>query len=96
VSLVDLAIQRAERIRLELAERTIAAGGQEIRLTASVGLAFNPPGWTRNEKALIVSADQALYQAKARGRNRVVAAPTASQFTSRKTESSIVVALTSM
>ncbi len=95
VSMAELAIQRAERIRHELAERKITAAGHEIHLTASVGLAFHAPGWSRNEKALIVSADQALYQAKARGRNRVVAAAPAPQLAARKPESSIVVALSS-
>ena len=91
VSMSDLAIQRAE-----LAARRIAAAGHEIRLTASVGLAFSPPGRSRNEKSLIVSADQALYQAKASGRNRVVAAPPAAHVAARKAESSIAVALSSM
>jgi diguanylate cyclase (GGDEF)-like protein len=96
VSVAELAIERAERIREDLAERRFAAAGQDINLTASVGLAFHPPGWARNEKALIVSADQALYQAKARGRNRVVAAPPAQQIVERKPESSVVVAMSSI
>jgi diguanylate cyclase (GGDEF)-like protein len=91
VSLVTLALKRAERIRKELAARTIAAAAFEVRLTTSVGLSFNPPGWPRNERALIVLADQALYQAKAGGRNRVVCAPPPSQNGSPKTESSILV-----
>jgi two-component system, cell cycle response regulator len=95
VSLAVRAVQRAERIRLALARRTISAGAQDIRLTASVGLAFNPPGWSRNERALIISADRALYEAKAQGRNRVIAAaplPTAAS----RTESSILVAVPAM
>jgi two-component system, cell cycle response regulator len=93
VSLASLAVRRAERIRVELAARTIAAGSHHVRLTASVGLSFNPPGWPRNERTLIVSADQALYQAKAGGRNRVVCAPPTSLNGSPKTESSILVAM---
>ncbi len=50
VSLASLAVRRAERIRVELAARTIAAGSRLVRLTASVGLSFNPPGWPRNER----------------------------------------------
>ena len=95
VSLAVLAVQRAERIRLALARRTISAGAQDIRLTASVGLAFNPPGWSRNERALIISADRALYEAKAQGRNRVIAAPLSPNATCR-TESSIIVAVPAM
>ena len=93
VSLATLAVQRAERIRAELAVRTIDAGAHVVRLTASVGLSFNPPGWPRNERALIISADQALYQAKARGRNRVVCAAAPAQPDSGRTESSILVAM---
>ncbi len=93
ISLATLAVQRAERIRVELAARMIDAGAHHVRLTTSVGLSFNPPGWPRNERALIISADQALYQAKARGRNRVVCAPPPSPPESGRTESSILVAM---
>ena len=93
VSLASLAVRRAERIRVELAARTIAAGSRLVRLTASVGLSFNPPGWPRNERALIVAADQALYEAKAAGRNRVVCAPTRAPNGIPKTESSILVVM---
>jgi two-component system, cell cycle response regulator len=93
VSLATLAVQRAERIRIELSDRVIDAGKHHVRLTASVGLSFNPPGRPRNERALIISADQALYQAKARGRNRVVCAAPLSQDDSNRTESSILVAM---
>ena len=41
-------------------------------MTASIGLAFAAPGRSRNAMALIMTADEALYQAKADGRNRVV------------------------
>src|SRR5262249_19728339 len=92
VSLIVLASQRAERIRLALARRRIDAPNHEVRVTASLGLAFSPPAWPRNERALIISADQALYQAKAQGRNRVVVAPVTAQCTTR-TESSIIVAV---
>ena len=39
-SVPDLATERAERIRANLAERTIVADGQEIKVTASIGLAY--------------------------------------------------------
>jgi diguanylate cyclase (GGDEF)-like protein len=67
-----LASQRAERIRWSLAARSINAATEAIRVTASVGLAFGLPNGSRNELALIRMADQALYQAKSTGRNRVV------------------------
>ena len=87
VSVPDLAAERAERIRSNLAERCIVAEGTEIRVTASIGLAFAAPGRTRNEMALIMTADEALYHAKADGRNRVVFGHRAMQLAPRQTES---------
>jgi diguanylate cyclase (GGDEF)-like protein len=75
VSVPQLATERAERIRAALAERTIAAQADEIQVTASLGLSFGPPGRARQIMALLQVADQALYQAKAHGRNRVVFLP---------------------
>jgi diguanylate cyclase (GGDEF)-like protein len=88
VSVPDLATERAERIRLNLTERRIVADGQEIQVTASIGLAFAPPGRSRNQMALIIAADQALYKAKAEGRNRVVFGHHSMQLAPRQTESS--------
>jgi two-component system, cell cycle response regulator len=87
VSVPDLAADRAERIRSNLAERTVMAEGTGIRVTASIGLAFAPAGRSRNEMALIMTADEALYRAKAEGRNRVVFGHRAMQLARRQTES---------
>ena len=87
VSVPDLAAERAERIRSNLAERRIVAEGTEIRVTVSIGLAFAAAGRSRNEMALIMAADEALYQAKADGRNRVVFGRRAIQLAPRQTES---------
>ena len=88
VSVPDLATERAERIRANLAERTVVAEGTEIRVDeASIGLAFAPPGRSRTEMALIMTADEALYQAKADGRNCVVFGHRAMQLAPRQTES---------
>jgi two-component system cell cycle response regulator len=87
VSVPDLAADRAERIRSILAERTVMAEGTGIRVTASIGLAFAPAGRSRNEMALIMTADEALYRAKADGRNRVVFGHRAMQLARRQTES---------
>ncbi len=96
ISLVTLAVQRAERIRLAIARRRIPAASLEVCLTASVGLAFSPPGWSRNERALILAADQALYQAKAQGRNKVAVAPLSSDDGARRTESSFVMPISAI
>jgi diguanylate cyclase (GGDEF)-like protein len=71
VSAPDLATERAERIRASQAARRILAGGEEIRVSVSIGLAFGAPGRLRDELTLIETADQALYRAKSAGRNRV-------------------------
>src|SRR4051794_24747433 len=66
------AIDRAERIRRALADSCIDAVGREVRPTAGLGLSFCPPGRARNLTRLITEADEALYLAKDRGRNRVI------------------------
>jgi two-component system, cell cycle response regulator len=72
VSSPDLATERADRIRSSVAARRIRAGGSEIRVTVSIGLAFSAPHWPLSEVSLIQAADEALYQAKADGRNCVI------------------------
>jgi len=86
VSAPERATERAERIRGGLAERTIVVGDDEIQVTASLGLSFSPPGRSRHTMALIQTADQALYRAKASGRNRVVSGQNSTQPVSRTTE----------
>lgn len=70
----DMALDRAERIRANLANRRVVAGGAFINVTASLGLAYSPPGRNRGDSHLIMKADQALYEAKSAGRDRVVLA----------------------
>jgi two-component system cell cycle response regulator len=73
VSCLELALERAERIRQNLAERAVWTDSAQVRVTASIGLAFGPPGRPRHhDRTLILRADQALYKAKAEGRNRVI------------------------
>ncbi len=68
----DLALERADRIRLNVAGRRIRTGGGEVRVTVSIGLSYGWPEWPLNEISLIEAADEALYQAKAGGRNCVI------------------------
>ena len=62
----------AERVRKAVAASTVAAGGAHFNVTASVGLAAATVSMSGFE-AQLNAADQALYQAKDEGRNRVVA-----------------------
>ncbi len=66
--------QRAERLREAVGELEIPYHGLSLgALTISVGLAMYPQHGSSGE-ALLKSADQALYRAKAEGKNRVVVA----------------------
>ena len=58
----------AERIRLACAADVVLSGGQQIRYTASIGVAR----YQVNEmpEAALHRADQAMYRAKNKGRNR--------------------------
>jgi two-component system cell cycle response regulator len=71
VAAPDQATERAERIRLTLAERRISVDGAGLRITASLGLAFAPPDRLGSASAMIQAADRCLYQAKNNGRNCV-------------------------
>jgi diguanylate cyclase (GGDEF)-like protein len=63
-----------EEIRREVLELEIPHAGSTVadQVTVSVGLAFATPGTSRSLAGAIQTADEALYQAKREGRNRVV------------------------
>jgi diguanylate cyclase (GGDEF)-like protein len=61
----------AERIRGNVEFRCREVEGQPVRLTVSIGVAEVTPA-DRNASAVVARADRALYEAKRRGRNRVV------------------------
>ncbi len=61
----------AERLRQRVAASPIAAAGRALAITLSAGVAAWQPHMTEAQK-LIEAADEALYQAKRGGRNRVV------------------------
>jgi len=60
----------AEGFRRQVAQAEIKYGGEPIPLTVSIGVSAFIPGAESFEKILHF-ADEALYQSKARGRNRV-------------------------
>jgi diguanylate cyclase (GGDEF)-like protein/PAS domain S-box-containing protein len=61
----------AERLRQQVAAQCVTVEGEPIRYTISLGVAEMDDG-VAGLDALLRRADQALYAAKARGRNRVV------------------------
>jgi diguanylate cyclase (GGDEF)-like protein len=66
-----VAEERAEQLRRELEALEIACNGGRIRITLSAGVAESGPSAT-NEREIMKRVDEALYAAKAAGRNRVV------------------------
>ena len=69
----DHARELLERIRQAVQALEIAHSAGSLQLTVSIGLAQHLPGETVEHT--LERADQALYRAKALGRNRVVVAP---------------------
>lgn len=63
----------AERLRKLLAQMTLSIDGQDIAITASLGVASFDPSIDKesSSEALIREADSFLYKAKEEGRNRV-------------------------
>lgn len=69
-SSVEGALTLLERLRGEIAALRIEIASGEIRVTVSVGLAAGRRGQTLEQ--VLEQADEALYQAKEHGRDRVV------------------------
>ncbi len=61
----------AERIRAAFESRFFEAGGNELRVTLSLGVTACTPANPLEAQALLQAADTALYRAKEKGRNRV-------------------------
>ena len=59
----------AERIRAEIFANPLCSDGIEIPMSTSIGVALRQPG--EQIESALKRADEALYQAKADGRNRV-------------------------
>ena len=67
-------LKRAEAVRMAVEALRVAAGGETLSVTGSLGVA-TLPGDAMTKKGLLEAADQALYQSKKNGRNRVSGAP---------------------
>lgn len=65
------ALAIAERVRRKIEAMAIEAGGRQLRLTVSLGVALLTDPSTQTVAQKLREADAALYQAKRRGRNRV-------------------------
>lgn len=70
-------LEQANRFREALAAHRIDIGGGEtVQMTISGGLATLVPAATQSPRDLLKLADQALYEAKGSGRNRIVRSTT--------------------
>lgn len=69
-TMLDLARKVADRLRLKIARSPIPIPGSEIQITTSIGVATRDEN-TSDLDTLIARADQAMYIAKHRGRNRI-------------------------
>lgn len=65
----DNAARVAERLRAEVEARPVAGTQEPIALTISIGVTAIDPH--ESQEAVLQRADQAMYRAKAKGRNRV-------------------------
>ena len=63
-------LRLSERIRLAVEEKSISTDAGEISVTVSLGLAVSSETSPLDLKMLLTAADEALYRAKAEGRNR--------------------------
>ncbi len=72
------AVARVEEIRRAIASRPVVHGGHVLEVTCSFGVAWLNAEH-RSVESVVNSADEALYQAKQNGRNRVEFAPEAAE-----------------
>ncbi len=62
----------AERIRWETERHAFSHGGRKVKVTVSLGAVTSYESSGLNYRQLIALSDQALYEAKKKGRNQVV------------------------
>lgn len=67
---IQLARKIAQRIRLNVANKPFEVPNMELKITISIGVAWMP-GRVTSIETLLKQADQAMYQAKRSGRNKV-------------------------
>ena len=65
------AVQLADQLRGDLARKVHRVNGNDISITVSIGVSAAIPGEDKDCRVLIDEADEALYRAKASGRNQV-------------------------
>ncbi|MFH0786311.1 MAG: diguanylate cyclase [Pseudomonadota bacterium] len=68
----EVVVMVSERLRTQIADYPFPAVDPPLHITASLGIASFPTIGIKEERDLVAAADQALYQAKAGGRNKVV------------------------
>lgn len=71
-TVLDAAVTFAERARQQVEQHPFRTGGETLRCTVSCGVAGWPHPGIEHREHLVRAADDALYVAKALGRNRVV------------------------
>ncbi|WP_320171467.1 GGDEF domain-containing protein [Maridesulfovibrio sp.] len=76
----DNAGMLAEKIRKIIAETTMTYNDKSFSVTASIGVTSIRPGSLDKDNEIISKADEALYEAKRQGRNRVVVTPAKPQL----------------
>ena len=73
---LEVAVERAERLRRGIAAVRLEHDGRPLdAVTSSFGVAIYPQH-AGNAEGLLRAADEALYEAKKAGRNRVVVSQT--------------------
>lgn len=69
----EAAFELAERIRIQISQQPIYVYGKlPIFVQVSIGISLYSPSYHRSIESLFKEADDALYQAKRQGRNRVL------------------------